>query len=236
MYSVYADKILIHQQDSPDRRIHLLSPNLKMADNAAGSLDFIMAPDHMSYNDIEEMRTTIYVRRDGHTIWSGRAISSSIDFQNRKSFTCEGALAFLNDSLQPNKSYKNVNNKIFFEALLNQHNAKVGKNREIMEGLILPGADDRPEVTSTFDYETCYEKTWSVIQSKFLDRIGGHIRIRYGEDNKTPILDYFDENYQNWNTPNQTINFGMNLLDYSSNVDLSNLVTVIYPRGKEITD
>ena len=231
MYSVYLEDLLIHQQDSPDPSIHLISHNLKLADNAAGSFDFTMAPNHIGYSEIEEMKSTIYVQREGHTIWSGRPVNSSTNFQNQKVFSCEGALAYLNDSLQPNKAYNAVNNVTFFTAIINEHNAKVGDNRKIMLGTITI-----PERIDDFDYETNYEKTWSVIQSKFLDRIGGHIRIRYGVDNKTPILDYFEENLQNANTSNQVINFGMNLLDYASNIDLSNLVTVIYPRGAEITE
>lgn len=224
MYKVYVDDILIHDSRTPETAIHLVSPVLKMSDNAAGSFDMTTPPMNPGYDVIQRHSSTIFVKKDNTTIWSGRVITESEDFWKRRKFTCEGALSYLNDTIQELAYYDNYTLTQFFTAIINVHNSKAPANRQFRIGTI-----SMTDAKENFEYKTEYKNTWNTISEVFLDRLGGHIRVRYGNDN-VPIIDYLKD-YPNMSA--QTIDFGSNLLDFTRNWDLSNLITVILPRGKQ---
>lgn len=225
MYKVYVDDILLHDQSSPDKSIHLITPNLKMQENAAGSFDFIIPTDHAAYNEVDLITSTIVIKKENRIIWTGRPLQEQEDFWGRKKYTCEGALAFLNDTYQPNIKYSETNNRVLFSSIINEHNKKVNDSRKFLVGAITVVDTNDP-----YEYTTDYEKTWDVIKSMFLDRLDGHILITYSsETGYTPIINYFAE-YPNLSS--QTINFGENLLDFTKNWDLSKICTVVIPKGK----
>lgn len=225
MYRVYVNDILIHDQASPDPSIHLINPVLKMQENAAGSFEFTISPSQTGYNEIERFTSTIAVEKEGTVIWTGRPIQEQEDFWKRRAFTCEGALAFLNDTYQPNVSYTSTNNKALFRSIINEHNKKVGQDRQFLVGAITI-----TDTSESYEYETDYEKTWDAIKTNFLDRFDGHLLITYqSSSGYKPILNYYAE-YPNLSS--QTINFGKNLLDFTKNWDMTNLCTVVIPKGQ----
>lgn len=225
MYKVYVDDILIHDQSSPDKSIHLISPNLKMQENAAGSLEFTIPPEHSAYNEIDLITSTIAVMKEGRIIWTGRAIQEKEDFWHRKKYTCEGALAFLNDTYQPNVSYTATNNRALFASIIEEHNKKVSESRQFHVGAITV-----INTEENYEYSTDYEKTWDVIKTNFLDRLDGHILLTYpSADDYTPTINYYAD-YPNLSS--QAINFGENLMDFTKNWDLSKICTVVIPKGK----
>ena len=226
MYSVHYNDTLIHYSISPMDELHLIDPELTMGDSVAGSLNFTMLTTNPGYNAVERMRGLITVKRDNVVIWTGRVITQSEDFWKRRTCTSEGALAFLNDTNQDMVTYKNTTMLTFLTRLLEVHNSKVPANRKIYLGTVT--VNDKND---SHQYQTNYKSTWEELQTNLLDRLGGHIRIRY--DGSTPKLDYL-ASYPKAAT--QEINFGQNLLDFTKNWDLSNLVTVILPRGKQLDE
>ena len=228
MYKVYADDILIHSAVSPSDEVHLIDPDLKLQDSSAGTFSFTMSPRNIGYNDIDRFTTTIIVYKDDDIIWTGRVISESVDFWHRRKFNCEGALAFLNDSQQPLQYYSNINSDAFFRRLITNHNARVGTNRQFQVGSITQHNSYDP-----YEYKTDYKSTFETIKSELFDKLGGHLRVRYNGSNPTPIIDYLAD-YPN--TSSQELNFGDNLLDFTKNWDLTNLCTVIIPRGKQLEE
>ena len=228
MYQVYADDILIYDSVSPSLNVKLTSPKLILQDNASGSFEMTISPDNPGYSSIQHRTTTIIVKKDGSTIWTGRALTEDEDFWKNKHIVCEGALCFLNDSIQELVHYNSVSIASFLGSLLNVHNSKVAASRQIQIGTVTV-----TEYSQYSDYTTSYENTSDVIQTNFLDRLDGHMRIRYGSSSNTPILDYLSD-YPNRSS--QEINFGNNLLDFTKNWDVSELVTVILPLGAKSED
>lgn len=248
MYRVYCDDILIHDQKSPDKDMHLISPNLKLQVNAAGSFEFTLPTTNPGYDEIERFSSTIAVEKDGDILWTGRVISESEDFWKQRKMTCEGALAFLNDTTQPKLGYNNITNTDLFRRFILKHNAKKAisseQNRRFYIGVIdltintydLSDDDEEPEGSSGevhYQFETNGEKTWDAVQTTFIDRIGGYIYLTYlhSEDEKyVPTINYVMEPYR---VSTQELRFGKNLLEYTRQWDMSNLATVIIPQGKK---
>jgi len=227
MYKVYADDILIHDSYSPNNEVHLISPKLNIADNSAGSFEMTLSSENPGYGNIDRFTTTIIIKKDNHTIWTGRVISEIEDFWKRKKYTCEGALSYLNDSMQERVYYDNYTLYRFLTAVIDIHNQKSRSNRQFRVGTI--SVTDTKE---SFEYKSDYKTTFETINDNLLNRLHGHVRVRYENDN-VPILDYLGD-YPN--TSSQEINFGSNLLDFTKNWDLSSLVTVILPRGKQLEE
>ena len=226
MYTVYVDDLLIHSQHSPSQEHHLINPTLKLAENSAGSFEFTIPYGHPGYNEIQRMTSTIAVERENQCIWTGRVVSESEDFMRNRKYVCEGALAFLNDTYQPHINYTHTNVRQLFREIIGEHNKK--KINEPDRQFVVNDVDVL-DLETDFEYETDYEKTWDVIKTIFLDRLDGHLSVTYAGNNRTPRLNYL----QDYNgASGQTINFGENLMDFTKNWDLSNLFTVIIPKGQ----
>lgn len=222
MYSIYADGTCIYNDLSVLDECKLIDPTLTMEDNAAGSLEMTLPPANVGYSLVKHMSTEIVVKKNDKEIWSGRVSSEEKDFYNQRSLYCEGELAYLNDSTQPQAEYHDITVRQFLETLLNVHNSKVGKDKQFKVGIVtVTDSND-----SLYRY-TNYEKTIECINDKLIDRLGGHLRIRK-DDNGVRYLDYLKD-YPCTNT--QVINFGENLLDFTQSYDLTELATVILPLG-----
>ena len=75
---------------------------------------------------------------------------------------------------------------------------------------------------------TNYEKTWDFINSNFLEKYDGYLRVRY--DGNVRYLDYVK---QYGNVSNQVIRFGENLLDLKKYSKAEDIKTAIIPVGKD---
>ena len=228
MYTVYSDTTLIHDGTSPDLDIHLIDPTLTIGDSVAGSFDMTVPPNNPGYSVINRFTSIIYVKRDNVLMWKGRVLTENQDLWNRRKFTTEGALAFLNDTNQEMKTYANVNLQSFIATLLDVHNSKVSTLKQFRLGMITVNDLDDDHV-----YQTNYGNTWEEFKTNCLDRLNGHVRLRYGTSDDIPYFDYLGE-YPN--TASQEINFGHNLLDFTRDWDASDIATVIIPRGKQLDE
>lgn len=76
---------------------------------------------------------------------------------------------------------------------------------------------------------TNWESTLKVIKTDLLDTYGGHLRIR--KVNGIRYLDYLAD-YPNTNT--QVIEFGQNLLDFTKNLNATDIATAVIPLGAKL--
>lgn len=238
MYEVWADNLLIHSDITPLDTVKMLNPTLTLEDSAAGSLEFTLPPINVGYSQdvLKRMVTNITVKEDGEWLWSGRILQDSFDFWNNRKIVCEGELAFLNDSIQPPHKYDVANNQTtiesFFYALIDIHNSQVGEDRKFEKGMVTVTDGDITTDTNEIYRYTNYETTLACINDKLLNRLKGHIRIRH--QNGLRYIDYIKDDTLSTNS--QIVRFGVNLLDFSKNIDMSELSTVIVPRGARLED
>ena len=239
MYEIYADDLLIHSDVTPLDTVKAINPHLTMEDSAAGSLEFSLPPINVGYSQetLKRMVTDIIVKSDGEFLWGGRILQDSYDFWNNRKILCEGELAFLNDSIQPPHKFNvdptkgevtTINS--FFETLINNHNAQVGENRRFIKGEVTVHDGDQQEDDDAIYRFTNYETTLECMNEKLVEKLKGHLRVRH--QNGQRYIDYITDSELSVNT--QEVRFGVNLLDFSKNIDMTELATVIVPRGNRL--
>ena len=226
MYSVYGDGICIYNDLYLAGAVNALTPKLDLADNTAGTLEITLPVGNAGYDKLERLSSEMVVKRNNEEIWAGRIISEKKNFQNSRILTCEGELAYLNDTTQPPTEYNEINVYSFVEALLTEHNSKVADDKQLEMGSIT--------VNETISRITNNETTMESISEHLVDKLGGHIRIRRVYDENGVLHRYFDYLKDYPNTNGQTIQFGQNLLDFTRNWDMSEYATVIMPRGAKL--
>ena len=217
MYTIYADDALLYLPG--DETLFVLSPVLETQCNAAGTLTFVLLPEHPMYSALHKMRTRIDVRQEDEIIWRGRVLETETDFYRQKTVTCEGELTYLVDSvLHPYKlaDYDGTAAGLF-RLYLTQHNAAVSEAQQFQIGNV-----DIETLSSVEN--TGYGNTWDEISDNLLDVHGGFLRIRY--EGETRYLDWTKESGESCG---QVIRFGENLLDLSEYVSASEVVTCLIP-------
>ena len=206
--------------DYGDRDLSLIDPHLELEINAAGSLEFVMPPNHKYYDAVRIRKSTIEVYEDDTMIWFGRPIDEKIDFFKQKKIYCEGPLSFFNDSIMRPLEMENITLHGFFSTAVYSHNGQVDNNRMFTVGNItIPDST----VYRKFDYETTYD----VLQKMCIETNDGYLFFR--RQNNVNYIDWLKDMPFSCN---QTIRFGINLLNYSSNFDTSDFATCVLPVGK----
>lgn len=208
------------------KQIVLTNPKLHMGDNAAGSFEFEISPQHPLYNSLESMISEVVVYEDGDEIWSGRITEQKDDFFGMRTVYCEGELSYLCDTVQPQTEmhYSGEDNVARWLALLlSVHNSKAPADKQFQLGIVTVV---EPDILYRY---TNYETTLECIQDKLIDRLGGHLRIR--KENGVRKLDYLAD-YPG--TADQTIRFGINLLEYSKTLTRADIATVCLPLGARL--
>lgn len=250
MYSLYlsnktengVEETLIYDARVPDKDLALISPSLEIESGNAGSLDFTMPPNHLGYNLVDKMRTEVVFKQNDKEMWRGRVLNTDTDFYNQMKVECEGELAYLNDTYQPQKEYDDTTLRQFLEGVISIHNQKVTDadgnpvgpiDKRFKIGAVYVedvGSASVNEMFRKTDYDTtlqCLKSVASTYKAYFV--------IRKEEENGEIVrkLDFVKDFVD---TCSQSINFGENLLDYSKSFTMEDLCTVAMPIGAKMED
>ena len=225
MYQVHIDGILIY--DLRVDGLKLFEPKLSHEINKAGSFTFTTYSSHPYISTIgKKLKPIITVDDDSGTIWRGRVLNTNGGFYNQEQCTCEGELAFFNDSIVRTYDYSG-GLAGYFDFLVNQHNDQVDEEKQFKIGNVT--------VTDPNDYvhfsSNQFPKTLSEIKEKLIDKYGGYIWFRHESDGV--YIDYLEDSDL---LCNQNIELGKNLIDLSKVVKGQDVATVIIPRGAIINE
>ena len=226
MYRVLFDNTLVC--DLRIEELALINPVVKLEENKAGSFSFKIPPGHPYYDTILKRKTIVDVYLDDETepVFSGMCTKEEKDLYNQKTITCEGDMAFLNDSIQRPARYQGYNVRELLEAYIANHNAQVEESKRFVVGVVT--------VTDSNDYIYCYtnmENTMKAIKEDLVDDLGGIIRIRH--EGGVRYIDYLAESP---NTNSQVIKLGKNLVDFKSNIDSVDIATAVIPLGEKLEE
>lgn len=225
MYQVRINGTLIH--DLRVNGLKLFEPKLSHEINKAGSFVFTVYPSHPYVSMIgKKLKPIITIEDESGVIWRGRVLNTEDGFYNQEQCTCEGELAFFNDSIVRTYDYSG-GLAGYFELLINQHNDQVDEEKQFKVGNVT--------VTDPNDYvhfsSNQFPKTLSEIKEKLIDKYGGYLWFRHESDGV--YIDYLEDSDLLCNQP---VELGKNLIDLTKVVKGQDVATVIIPRGAIIDE
>jgi len=206
----------------------IVNPKCTQEVNKVGSFNFTIYPTHPHFDFIHKMKSIITIYEDGisEPLFRGRVYDEKEGFYNEKQVSCEGELAFLNDSLQRPWSFTGTPEELFRQFIAN-HNAQVDASRQFTVGKVT--------VTDPNDYITRSDSecknTWKCIDDKLIKTLGGYLWTRH--EDGINYIDYLEDFTV---ISNQPIQFGKNLLDLSKQTKADGFYTTIVPYGAKLKD
>ena len=251
MYKIYKENELIWTNGTPETGLY--SAKISLGVNGANTFEASVASGLELFKDLPVLNKRIFIFQDNEKdpIFEGRLLKRVTDFYGNTTYSFEGALGYLNDSIQPPVDYTGQTIETIFNGLLTEHNKQVEDWKQLLPGRITvedhtesdtysgksrldDTNTDREVYTADSDttginqanLTTGYETTWDAINNLLINNLAGYLVIRYEGDKK--YLDYLKEYMP---SEGQVILFGSNLLDYSSTLDYSSLCTGVLPLG-----
>lgn len=223
MIKIYADGALIYDSRlrEPGKDYTLLGLRTTTALNKGGTAEIVMPPGHPGYSALTSYRSIVEIYRDGVLRFRGRALQYADDWNNNRTWTCEGELCFFQDAVSRPYLYQDTPAAIF-AALVQEYNSQVDTFKQFKVGTVT--------VTDANDYVRLESETAEQILdtlNKLLERCSGYLYFSTDEDGSRVINWYAELN----NRSGQSIEFGENLLDFARNGSNPELLTGVVPYG-----
>lgn len=224
MYKVYLDNKLLYYPK--DNEYCITEPIINLALNDAGTFEFGLPVVNPLYGQINNRKSMVRVEKNGNEVFYGEVRESEGDINSTKQVYCVGELAFLFDSIQPQKKYQNYTIRQFLESLINEHNSQVEERKRFEIGIVTV-TDSNDSIYRFTNRET----TLDAIRDKLCDRLNGYLKIR--KENGQRYLDFLTlDDYGK--KCRQAIEFGANLLEYAENISASDIATAVIPLGAKL--
>lgn len=226
-WKVYCDDHLLYRNDLEDYK--LIDPSLVLELNKAGSFTFTIYPTHPRYGRLEKLKSIITVQKDDKLYFRGRILNDTVGWFNEKKVVCEGELAFLVDSIQrpfkfPADENSTATPAAYFSYLITNHNEQVDEAHQFTVGTVT--VTDSNDYIARSDIE--YSTTLQLLKEGLISTHGGYLWPDYDTDGKRRLNYLSDFNIAG----NQSVEFGQNLLDISTERKGEDIATAILPLGK----
>lgn len=223
----------LHYPHSPSM---VIEPVLSRGTNRAGSLSFKVSAAHPLYSRILFRQCYLRVWRDGILIFECRPAAIS-EADGIKSVTCEGALAYLNDSIQWRKTYHDITPAEYLQDKIDWHNARVDDPMRTFTSVNCTVTNSTDNV---YRQDNDLPNTLDNIQKKLVERLGGYVDVAYvvggmlDQDGNVisetveKHLEYFPELPK---LEDQKVRSGVNLLSCEKSTVTDDFYTVLIPQG-----
>lgn len=216
---LFQDSILF---DSTTDEYKAMEINLTEQVNTTNSLTFTLPTTNPNKDAPQKLIPGIELWEDDVLVFEGRVLYTDDDIAGNRTFTCEGSLAYLLDSIVRPNTTQDTTIREYLTNLITQHNSQVEESKQFQVGTVT--------VTNSTDnvyrIDNDYANTLTVIQEKLVNRLGGYLRVRLL--NGVRYLDYL-ESYDTLS--NQKIEFKKNILDLSNHISAENVITALIPLG-----
>lgn len=196
--------------------------NLTEQVNTTNTLVFVLPTLNPNKDIPQELISGIALYEDDVLVFEGRVLYTDDDIIGNRTFTCEGSLAYLLDSIVRPNTTQDTTISEYLSNLIDQHNLQVEESKRFQLGTVTVSNS----TDNVYRIDNDYSNTLSVIQDKLVNRLGGYLRVRML--NGVRYLDYL-ESYDSLS--NQTIEFQKNILDLSNHISSENVITALIPLG-----
>lgn len=215
----YGDTTLF---DSETDEYKATEMNLTEQVNTTNTLVFVLPTLNPNKDIPQELIPGIALYEDDVLVFEGRVLYTDDDIIGNRTFTCEGSLAYLLDSIVRPNTTQDTTISEYLSNLIEQHNLQVEESKRFQIGTVTVSNS----TDNVYRIDNDYSNTLSVIQDKLVNRLGGYLRVRML--NGVRYLDYL-ESYDSLS--NQTIEFQKNILDLSNHISAENVITALIPLG-----
>lgn len=198
--------------------------------NAIPSFSFSIYPNNVGYQLLTPFYTKVEVYDEKHqrVAFDGRVlvVEPSMDSSGLilKRVTCEGKLAYLNDTVQEYCVPKNWTTKGLLQQILKVHNARVDVSKVINLGNV-QAVDANDNIYVGIQYDS----SWKTLVEKLVKKSGGEFQFR--NINGSLYLDYLKQIGEEKST---SIILAKNMQSITQKIDSSSLITRLYPYGVKI--
>ena len=209
---------------------NITNGKIKEEINAIPSFSFSIYPNNVGYQLLTPFYTKVevYDEKHRHIAFDGRVlvVEPSMDSSGLilKRVTCEGKLAYLNDTVQEYCVPKNWTTKGLLQQILKVHNARVDISKVINLGNV-QAVDTNDNIYVGIQYDS----SWKTLVEKLVKKSGGEFQFR--NVNGLLYLDYLKQIGEEKST---SIVLAKNMQSITQKIDSSSLITRLYPYGAKI--
>lgn len=219
MYAGYTDGTLLFAVGMAGHEIS--AGTLHRAVGEIDSADFVLPPSNTMRDVPIKRASVISIQKDGVEIFRGSVADTSTDLRGSRTYSVDGAMLWLDDICKAPFVLSPDTVEYYVTALLTQYNAACAPARKILLGTVDSAL---PKLSVQ---HTEYVSTLSLLQEA-MTATGGTMRLRYDGGNV-----YLDVHKSYRHMCTQQVDIRKNLLDLTDKIDGADLITRVYPIGKD---
>ena len=219
MYAGYTDGTLLFAVGMAGREIS--AGTLHRAVGEIDSADFVLPPSNTMRDVPIKRASVISIQKDGVEIFRGSAADTSTDLRGGRTYSVDGAMLWLADIRKPPFVMTEDTVTYYVTALLTQYNAACLPAKQIQLGTI-------DTTLPSLAVEQTEYKTILALLQEGMQAVGGTLRIRYEDGGiYLDVLKAYNHRCA------QQVDIRKNLLDLTDKIDGADLITRVYPIGKD---
>lgn len=191
------------------------------ADGECDSAEFKL-PASNTMRDVPVKRASVIsIRRDGKEVFRGSVADTSTDLRGGRTYSVDGAMLWLADIRKAPFVMTEDTMTYYVTALLTQYNAVCLPAKQIQLGTI-------DTTLPSLAVEQTEYKTILALLQEGAQAVGGTLRIRYEDGGiYLDVLKAYNHRCA------QQVDIRKNLLDLTDKIDGADLITRVYPIGKD---
>ena len=233
MYQVTIDGRHLCSTNAANGFAAVEDPTAKLIVNGADSFGFTVYPQHPLYGEIVCKVSRVKIQQDGKLIFYGTVSGYTETLYGVRTYSCEGALSWLNELCIPAYHLSNMTPKQVFSWYIEMYNDTVqdDSKRFTVGSVTIAKATTKSGTEGTIARSSgLFPTFWEEISEKLLDAFGGILRIRYkGAADCAGVIDWLAIPDA---TCGQDIKYAKNLIDCDWSYDGTPIATAVIPLGK----
>lgn len=219
MYAGYVDGRLLFAAGMPGYEI--VDGTISEAVGSASSATIKLPPSNIMRDVPIKRASVISIRKDGAEVFRGSVVDTTTDLRGMRTYSIDSAMMWLADICKPPHTINAMAVSTYLGALVTQYNAGCLAGKQVKLGEV--GAS-LPSITlAASEYKSMLD-----LAKEAASISGGELRIRYADGSVyLDCLASYDHRCA------QTVELRKNLLGLTDEIDGADLITRVYPVGKD---
>lgn len=219
MYAGYVDGRLLFAAGMPGYEI--VDGTISEAVGSASAATIKLPPSNVMRDVPVKRASVISIRKDGAEVFRGSVVDTTTDLRGMRTYSIDSAMMWLADICKPPHTINAMAVSTYLGALVTQYNAGCLAGKQIKLGKV---GVSLPSITmSASEYKSMLD-----LAKEAASVSGGELRIRYADG-----AVYLDCLASYDHRCSQTVELRKNLLGLTDEIDGADLVTRVYPVGKD---